>query len=118
MRYHQCSIMLVQLQGYIIADIQVHYNIIPMYIYNIYLRISSPPQFPDAMQVDTSKCSPPNRTPVSERAMRAHLLLVPFSLSPFFALYLLYLDSSMSLHHIGIHMYLSALRPSRLTFYN
>ena len=47
MRYHQCSIMLVQLQGYIIADIQVHYNIILMYVYNIYLGISSPPQFPD-----------------------------------------------------------------------
>ena len=47
MRYHQCSIMLVQLQEYIIADIQVHYNIILMYVYNIYLGISSPPQFPD-----------------------------------------------------------------------
>ena len=51
MRYHQCSIMLVQLQGYISADIQVHYNIILMYVYNIYLGISSPPQFPDACQV-------------------------------------------------------------------
>ena len=39
--------MLVQLQGYIIADIQVHCNIILMYVYNIYLGISSPPQFPD-----------------------------------------------------------------------
>ena len=47
MNYHQCSIMLVQLQGHIIADIQVHCNIILMYIYNIYLGISSPPQFPD-----------------------------------------------------------------------
>ena len=47
MRYHLCSIMLVQLQGYIIADIQVHYNIILMHVYNIYLGISSPPQFPD-----------------------------------------------------------------------
>ena len=49
MRYHQCSIMLVQLQCYIIADIQVHCNIILMYVYNIYLGISSPPQFPDAV---------------------------------------------------------------------
>ena len=39
--------MLVQLQRYIIADIQVHYNIILMYVDNLYLGISSPPQFPD-----------------------------------------------------------------------
>ena len=39
--------MLVQLQGYIIADIQVYYNIILMYVYNVYLGISFPPQFPD-----------------------------------------------------------------------
>ena len=50
MSYHQCSIMLVQSQEYIIADIQVHYNIIQMYVYNIYLGISSPPQFPDVFQ--------------------------------------------------------------------
>ena len=48
MNYHQCSIMLVQLQGYIIANIQVYVNIILMYVCNIYLGISSPPQFPDA----------------------------------------------------------------------
>ena len=39
--------MLVQLQEYIIANIQVYVNIILMYVYNIYLGISSPPQFPD-----------------------------------------------------------------------
>ena len=49
MNYHQCSIMMVQLQGHIIADIQVHCNIILMYVYNIYLGISSPPQFPDGL---------------------------------------------------------------------
>ena len=47
MSYHQCSIMLVQLPEYIIADIQVYYNTILMYVCNIYLGISSPPQFPD-----------------------------------------------------------------------
>ena len=47
MSYQWCSIMLVQLQGYIIADIKVHYNIILMYVYNVYLGISFPPQFPD-----------------------------------------------------------------------
>ena len=56
MRYHQCSIMLVQLQGYIIADIQVHYNIILMYVYNIYLGISSPPQFPDGPAFWKGQC--------------------------------------------------------------
>ena len=49
MNYHQCSIMLVQLQEYIIANIQVYVTIILMYVYNIYLGISSPPQFPDDM---------------------------------------------------------------------
>ena len=39
--------MLVQLQGYIIADIQVYCNIIMMYVDNTYLGISSSPQFPD-----------------------------------------------------------------------
>ena len=49
MSCHQCSIMLVQLQGYIIADIQIHYNIILMYDCNVYQGISFPPQFPDAV---------------------------------------------------------------------
>ena len=30
------------------VDIKVHYNIILMYVYNVYLGISFPPQFPDA----------------------------------------------------------------------
>ena len=47
MSCHQCSIMLVQLQGYIIADIQIHYNIILMYDDNVYQGISFPPQFLD-----------------------------------------------------------------------
>ena len=47
MSCHQCSIMLVQLKGYIIADIQVHYNINLMYDCNVYQGISFPPQFPD-----------------------------------------------------------------------
>ena len=49
MSCHQCSIMLVQLQGYIIADIQIHYNIILMYDCNVYQGISFPPQFPDGL---------------------------------------------------------------------
>ena len=39
--------MLVQLQEYISADIQVYYNIILMYVDNVYLGISFPPHFPD-----------------------------------------------------------------------
>ena len=39
--------MLVQLQGHIIADIQVYDNIILMYGDNVYQGISSPPRFPD-----------------------------------------------------------------------
>ena len=61
---------------------------------------------------------PPNRAPASERATRARSLLVLFSLKSTLALYLLYLDSSLSLRLISIHMYPSALRPSRLTFYD
>ena len=51
MSCHQCSIMLVQLQGYIIADIQIHYNIILMYDCNVYQGTSFPPQFPDDADV-------------------------------------------------------------------
>ena len=40
--------MLVQLQGHIIADIQVYDNIILMYGDNVYQGLSSPPRFPDA----------------------------------------------------------------------
>ena len=58
MSYHQCSIMLVQLQGYIIADIQVYDNIILMYVYNIYLGISSPPRFPDGSEFELHRASP------------------------------------------------------------
>ena len=61
---------------------------------------------------------PPNRTPASERATRARSLLVLFFVKSTLALYLLYLDSSLSSCLIGIHMYPSALRPSHLTFYN
>ena len=64
-----------------------------------------------------SAAPPPNRTPASERATRARSLLVLFLLSPF-SPYLLYLDSSLSSRLIGIHMYPSALHPSRLTFYD
>ena len=46
------------------------------------------------------------------------LATCPIFVKSIFTLYLLYLDSSLSLRHIGIHMYLSALRPSRFTFYN
>ena len=35
--------MLIQLQGCIIADIQVYYSIILMYVYNVYQGISFPP---------------------------------------------------------------------------
>ena len=43
--------MLVQLQGYIIADIQVYYNVILIYVCNVYLGISFPPQFPDVISI-------------------------------------------------------------------
>jgi len=38
---HQYSIMLVQLQGNIIADIEAYYNIILMYGYNVYHLLTS-----------------------------------------------------------------------------
>ena len=63
MNYHQCSIMMVQLQGHIIADIQVHCNIILMYVYNIYLGISSPPQFPDACNQSISSIQNTHHVP-------------------------------------------------------
>ena len=53
MSYYHGSIMLVQLQEYIIANIQVYDNIILMYVCNIYLGISSPPQFPDVSVIIT-----------------------------------------------------------------
>ena len=65
-----------------------------------------------------ASAAPLNRTPASERAMRARSLLVPIFVKSIFALYLLYLDSSLSSRHIGIHMYPSALRPSCFTFYD
>ena len=53
----------------------------------------------------------------STEPQRARSLLVPIFVKSTFAL-LLYLDSSLSSHHIGIHMYPSTLRPSRFTFYD
>ena len=54
----------------------------------------------------------------STEPQRARSLLVPIFVKSIFALYLLYLDSSLSSRHIGIHMYPSALRPSHFTFYD
>ena len=47
MSYHQCPIMQAQLQGYIIVDLKIYYNIILMNVYNVYQGISFPPHFPD-----------------------------------------------------------------------
>ena len=61
---------------------------------------------------------PPQQNP-SERASNASTLVTcPIFVKSTLTLYLLYLDSSLSSHLIGIHMYPSALHPSRLTFYN
>ena len=65
-----------------------------------------------------ASAAPPNRTPASEQATQARSLLVLFFVKSTLALYLLYLDRSLSSRLIGIHMYPSALRPSRLTFYD
>ena len=70
------------------------------------------------MQADASECSSPQQNP-SEQASNASMLATfPIFANYIFALYLLYLDSSLSSCHIGIHMYPSALRPLRLTFYD
>ena len=66
-------------------------------------------------RADASERSPPNRTPASNAST---LATCPIFVKSTFALYLLYLDSSLSSRLIGIHMYPSALRPSRLTFYD
>ena len=68
-------------------------------------------------RADTSKCSAPQQNP-SERVSNASTLATcPIFVKSTFAL-LLHLGSSLSLRHIGIHMYPSALRPSCLTFYD
>ena len=72
----------------------------------------------DTCERTRASAAPLNRTPASERAMQARSLLVPIFVKSIFTLYLLYLDSSLSSRHIGIHMYPSALRPSCFTFYN
>ena len=64
------------------------------------------------------RVQPPQQNP-SERASNAStlatcLIFVKSTL----ALYLLYLDRSLSSRLSGIHMYPSALRPSRFTFYD
>ena len=61
---------------------------------------------------------PPQQSP-SERASNASTLTTCLTfVKSTLALYLLYLDSSLSSRLIGIHMYPSALRPSRLTSYD
>ena len=70
------------------------------------------------MWMDVSKHNLLNRAPVHEWAMWAHLLLLFFSfVNAFFPLYLLYLDTPLSLCLFGIHMYPSALQPLHLTIY-
>ena len=64
------------------------------------------------------RVQPPNGTPASEQATQARSLLVLFFVKSTLALYLLYLDRSLSSRLIGIHMYPSTLRPSCLTFYD
>ena len=61
------------------------------------------------------RVQPPQQNP-SERASNASTLATCLILLSPFSSYLLYLDSSLSSRLIGIHMYPSALRPSRLTF--
>ena len=69
-------------------------------------------------RADASKCSAPQQNP-SERASNASMLATcPIFVKSIFALYLLYLDSSLSSRHISIHMYPSALRPLCFTFYD
>ena len=61
----------------------------------------------------------PSTEPQRASEQREHArYLSLFFVKSIFALYLLYLDSSLSLRHIGIHMYPSALRPSHFTFYD
>ena len=77
---HQYSIMLVQLQGNIIADIEAYYNIILMYVYNVYQGISSPHQFPD---VDHYVLSPfiTSTTPTMNPSRKNHISLALLVLS-------------------------------------
>ena len=64
------------------------------------------------------RVQPPQQNP-SERASNASTLATcPIFVKSTLALYLLYLDSSLSSRLIGIHMYPFALHPLRLTFYD
>ena len=68
-------------------------------------------------RADASKCSSPQQNPSEWASDASTLATSPIFVKSIFALHLLYLDSSLSLHHIGILMYPSTLRPSHLTFY-
>ena len=72
-------------------------------------------------QEHASRCKrvqSPHQNPSEQASNASTLATCSIFVKSTLALYLLYLDSSLSSHLIGIHMYPSALRPSCLTFYD